>query len=209
MAISSSPIASSAYQVSTTLSTSFDCGSGADFLVVTFSTYSGKRMVSMSYNGSSMNLGVEYSVANENTAIYYLASPSSGSNTLSASTTGPAGPDIQFTATSWSGIDQSSPVDVTNGVSSEDINITTSAENTLIIDTILDANDPITGTQTIVDNRAFSGASCGVQYRVEATSGTYSMNWTNSGANTFIRHSAIAFQEASAVADNALAMCNF
>lgn len=123
--------------------------------------------------------------------IFYLASPTAGSNTLSITTSGSIGDVLGFGCISLAGVDTSNPVDATatggETPGSEDprsTSITTVTTGAFIVDSISDrsANIVVGGSQTQMYLLG-SGDQMAASYRLATTAGSYAMDW-NPDQNT-------------------------
>lgn len=116
---------------------SFDC-SGGDFLVIGVFTNGATSALSATYNGVSMTQLSFFSDGSNKNAMFYLANPASGSNTISVTRTG--GSNMSIVAAAYSGVDQTTPIDasVTKTRSSSPFvspNITVSDSNNWLVAT--------------------------------------------------------------------------
>jgi len=110
MAIANTTSASIAnWSSSNPATASFDC-SGGDFLYVTLFGNGSMSAVSATYNGVALTLlHLTADAEGNKQAVFYLANPASGSNTLSVSRTG--GSNLSIVASAYSGTDTTTPID--------------------------------------------------------------------------------------------------
>ena len=122
---------------------SFDCA-GGDLLVVKVFTISATRGGAVpTFNSVNMTDSSEGSVSSgseANVELFYLASPSSGAQTISVPNTGGAG--VSLIVSAWSGVDTTDPFDTSNsalnaGSANPSCAITTGAAGKLIVDAMM------------------------------------------------------------------------
>lgn len=102
-----------------TRNTTFDCGSGADFLACGINTQDvGATFVSSTYNGVSMtpnSAGASSQAANAGrymrSHIYYMVAPSTGSNTGTVTMSEAVSNGFRSNYAAYSGVDQTTPED--------------------------------------------------------------------------------------------------
>jgi hypothetical protein len=127
--------------------------------------------------GNSASNGAFY------TEQWYLAAPASGTNNIVVTVSGTT-TKLGIAAISFTGVDQTTPIDVsgsttgTSGTVTKSLTTTNANEYLLDAVTHLSANSPSSETGTVILNDVASGVSTGAQYASAATAGSNSMSWT-------------------------------
>lgn len=129
--------------------------------------------------------------------IWYLVAPATGSNTVSVTTTGTVTSGCAFAA-SFTGVNQTSPVDITGGANGKGqaspitVTVTTVSTNAWLIDSLYNKISPGSLTkganQTLVaaeQGPNAGGDSADSSYKGPLASGSNSMSYTFAGADDF------------------------
>jgi len=175
-----------------TRSWSHTCGSSENRLLVVLvatrdNTLADRTISSVTYNGDALTLArADDNSDIRHSEIWYRIAPATGSNTVLV-TAGGTCDAISAVAMSFSGVAQSSPIDVSGGVSkgggatSTSVPLTTTVDNAVIIDVLHNsqhANSWVKGdAQT--SRYSLDGTSQDVQVstRPAPTAGTYTNTW--------------------------------
>lgn len=161
--------------------------SGSDRLLIVsahWSVSSSRSVSGITYNGASLTqIGSQISNGNSQVTVWYLLNPATGSNTLTISGTLTGG---QFTAVSYSGVDQTSPIGVTNtatgSVNNSNpaiVSLTTGSDNSRLLQAIATSGSANTTDYTfsppaIERSKASSGTGVAiVADRNTASTGSY------------------------------------
>lgn len=117
----------------TTNSCTYTCSSGSDRLLIAYvGWYNGQSISACTYNGVAMTVGasINPSGGQRGAAVYYLLSPATGANTLSASCT-PGGQYLYLAGSDYTGVlgFDASNTEANASSSSQTIDITTVADN--------------------------------------------------------------------------------
>jgi hypothetical protein len=156
-------------------------------------------ITALTYNGVAMTKSQGTTTGAMRAEIWYLASPATGTNVVSATVTGDTD-DRKFRSTSWTGV--SSTLDAsgtgTGGTGNPSVSITTVAANAMIVDAAAKFGTTaftVGAGQTSVMNDT-TGSTTGVaSYKSQASAGSTTMSWTNASANDW---SAVALSLAPA-----------
>ena len=166
--------------------------SGSDLaLVVAISSAdaSPDKVTSVEYNGTAMTLEVEYDTSSGDgfSQVWSLANPSTGSNSVEYATVTGAISDVAAVAYSFSGVDQTTPIDATASnrtTTSPSVSVTTnSADSWLVASMVseqslpdrLSADSPATERLEI----DFGADIGGISDRLVTTATNYTMSWTD------------------------------
>lgn len=146
------------------------------------------------YNSVAMTkANRQNSIGAATTEIWYLVNPASGTNSLSVTLSGSAG-FYDAVAISYSGVDQSTPMDATavgqsvaSGSTSNSLSITTVTNGAVVVDCVNAGAAPtltVGGSQTKdVDNTNTNSDKFGVSHQLKTTAGITTMTW-NFGPST-------------------------
>ncbi len=140
----------------------------------------------VTYNGVAMTLVASSSVNAETSSLccwYVLVNPSTGTNAVAM--TGVTSTKTKCASYSFSGVDQTTPIDqhtTNSGTSGSGItnSLTLSAANEYMLDVVVhaSANTPSSSTGTTVLSSASSGYFGGSQYKLQTSSGSQALAWT-------------------------------
>lgn len=188
-------------------------GSGSNRFVAigcqnAFSTISG-----ITLNGSALTLQHTQTSPSgdpETTTMWSMVAPPSGSQSIVVSFSGSSNNGCSCSATSFTGVNQSAPVDISSGAyntpgsGTNTVTFTTTVKNDMLMDSIVDrqgSTNDIPGSGQTGFN-LFSGLgvmSGGISTKSATTAGSYSMTWTgtNSGGGNQVCQSAIAIVPAN------------
>lgn len=166
-------------------------GSNRILLVPVFTSYgtSGDKISGVTYNGVSMTrvtgaTQIDF-VSGQSFYLYYLIAPATGTNTVLITATGSG--EIYGTTVSYTGVDQTSPIDnSTTTTSGGTITLTTVADNCW---TLSFGRNTATGALTASTGTTQRSAGSGL-YNIGDSNGAItpvgstSMSWTPDNANT-------------------------
>lgn len=194
---------------------------GSDLaLILVLSTFDagGTKITEIEYNSVAMTLEYEFVDTAGTFAIqqiWSLVAPDTGANTVNYKTLADIGAisDVVATAYSFSGVDQTTPIDVTANnttATSPTVDITTSNANSWIVAAML--SEQSTGTKVSVDSPATERhkvdtgtETLGISDRSVTTATTYTMSWTDTDDDEETAMIAGEVKEAAAGDDHTLA----
>jgi hypothetical protein len=195
--------AAASTNLTTDLSWSHTCASGAT-LVVIVATQTGTNInpTSVTYNGSAMTLVATQGNANPNLqlAMYYHATPASGSNTVNVSWSGATVARSGGIALSVTGADSSPAGNNSSNAqatTTPSLNLTTGTGNSWVINGFEVGGSPEepTATGTNQTRRAhlivLSNFEMTISTQTTTTAGTYTNSWSKSGSS---QSASIAFE---------------
>ncbi len=139
---------------------------------------------SASYNGTSLTKATSTLSGGMDAETWYLANPSSGSNTVSVTVTGDTDA-IKLNAATFTGITQSSPIDAnataTGGSGNPSVSLTTATANDLIVATLSRySTTGATSNRTSLYND-ITGSTLGASsYQLATSTGSYTDTYTGS-----------------------------
>lgn len=189
-AIAFDATANATNQGSTPSSFAHTCTGTNLVLAVSVASYRGPS--SCSYNSVAMTLGVSASLGQAKTGVYYLANPSTGSNTVSFTATSSGMDDI--CAISFSGADTSSPTGITGTNTTTNSNtisqsVTTTRANSFLVDAVATEDDsthvygPDAGQTQRMWGQSDFWIGGGASTKPTTSISSYTMGWTlSSGA---------------------------
>lgn len=165
----------------------------------------------VTYNGTSCtsqradaNIAGDPDTFSARTAIYTLVNPSTGANNVVVTWTGTVTYGASG-ASSWTGVDQTTPVDATGGATGLIIvlsaGVTTTVDDCYLIDAVYSRSGTLTkdATQTTIANVSIAGDdSFGASYKSAGASGAKTMDWTESADGNDWVISVIALKPATA-----------
>lgn len=160
-------------------------------------TYNGTAMTKVTGSGQNSSGGKFY------TEQWYLIAPSTGANNIVA-TVGGACDKLGVAGVSFTGADQTNPIDVNTTASgtgsSVTASLTTTAASEYLVDAAcrLSANTATSNSGTSVLNDGAVGAAMAVQYASAASSGSNSMSWTYPAGADEWAYSVLAVKAAAA-----------
>jgi RHS repeat-associated protein len=144
-------------------------------------------ITSATYNGTSLTKATSTRGGGMASEIWYLANPASGSNTVSVTVTG-ATDSIKLTAASFTGANQSSPLDASNATSgwggNPTISLTTGTANDLVTATLsrFGTTDATTNRTSLYNSTASSTLGA-ASYQIATAAGSYSDTYTGSASS--------------------------
>lgn len=167
-------------------------------------------VTAMTYNGVSMTKAVGYTGTSTamRSEIWYLSSPSSGANTVSATVTGDTD-QRGFVSSSWLGAATTSVLDAANAGATGDVSpisgsVTTTQANSLIIDSAARFGTAAVtkgGSQTLLQSDVSGSTTVASSYQLATTATAYTLTWTTSGTNDWA-HVVASFKENTSTAVN-------
>jgi hypothetical protein len=204
MAIAFQQAGNSGQQTGSSHSFAFNNTGGTELLVVSVCTVENtafEQVSSITYNGDALTRHIRRTYGGGNCGwveIWYRVSPATGSNTLAVTLSGT--PDYLWvaSATSWSGVDTSTPFDVA-GVGAEGTNntgtvsITTATDNTWLVAGFAEyADETITGaggsqTDDIISQGGPSGTAIASSHKGPiASAGPASISYALSASTAWV-----------------------
>ena len=167
----------------------------------------------VTYNGTSCtsqradaNITGDPDTFSGRTAIYTLINPSTGANNVVVTWTGTVTYGASG-ASSWTGVDQTTPVNAVGGATGASTTlsagITTTVDNCYLIDAVYSRSGTLTkdATQTTIANVSIAGDdTVGASYKSAGATGAKTMDWIESADGNDWAISAIALAPASSVA---------
>lgn len=191
---------------------SFTVGSGSNrLLIVSISTWNnggtGAGCSGVTYNGTSMT-AVGNGVANGQfyTEQWRLVAPASGTANIVATVSGKTD-KLGLGAVSFSGMDQTTGIDVSTSATGTSGTVTASLTTTAISEYIVDAvshlsaNNPTSFTGAKIYSDAANGVSTDAQYQLSGATGTNSASWTFPDPGDGWAYSTLAVKAFSGVSD--------
>jgi hypothetical protein len=146
-------------------------------------------MSGITYNGVAMTAGPVITSGAMRSELWYIIAPPTGTSTISATVSG-ATDERKFSAVSFAGVAQSSPVDTSNtqltSGTSASISLTTTTANDMVIDSLAHFGTQFmtAGSNQSTAFNSFSGSSgAAVSYKNAATAGSNTTSWTTTGTN--------------------------
>lgn len=195
--------------------------SGSDRLLVVCVHYAGDNFSSVTYNGVALTTALQQVVSFITYGIYYLVAPASGTHNVVVSNTGSYSQTFISSSISFTGVDQSSPLDTTgsgtqSSSTSNTVTMTTTESNTVLVDMafISEAGATMTpgsGQTEFYDDSTTNGQHIASSYKIVSSSGSNTMSYSKSGSNWPWRSLAAAFvdvEQPSAATDNAIFFAN-
>ena len=196
------------YDTTTSNTISFTVGSGSNRLLIVTASYwedvAGTGTITgITYAGTSMTQVVTATETAMSTYIYRLVAPTSGTNNIVITTSG-ATDSRKFGVISFTGVNQTTPINASNtAIASTSgpltASLTTTVANTMLVDAAsnFSANTITPGTgQTVIFNTTSNGVSGGASYKAFASTGSTSMQWTTAGIDDW-SYSIVAVAPAS------------
>jgi len=185
MAIALDAVAKSIEQTSTTNFTFSHTCTGSDLCLVVAVASSANPATSATYNGVSMTAVAAATTLN---GLYirhfYLVAPATGANTVSITFSSAAGVAYGLSA-SFTGVDQSSPIDATSTGSTGTSNtgmgdsVTTVANNAMVLGGIARGSGETLTLTTGTAHQQTNGGGTGAQaYILKATAGAQTIDWS-------------------------------
>jgi RHS repeat-associated protein len=143
-------------------------------------------VTSASYNGVAMTKATNIRKDGMESEIWYVVNPASGAHTLSVTVTG-ATDSIKLSASTFTGVDQTTPYVASNTATGESgnpsVSRTTTVANSLLVATLSRySTTAATTNKTSLYNNATGETVGASSYQVTATTGSYSDTYTGSSA---------------------------
>ena len=178
----------------TTLSWSHTCAGTNRILIVGLQVFDDtndteRTVASVTYNGVALTRIDRQVTSNIASELWRLVAPATGTNTILV-TLGAANDFSLGQASSYTGVDQSSPINASNKATSSStmdatVNVTSTVNNCVVVDSVVKYNttEAITagsGQTTIASLSVGSGFGLkgASSYETKATAGVTTMNWT-------------------------------
>lgn len=167
----------------------------------------------VTYNGTSCtsqradaNIASDPDTFSGRSAIYTLVNPSTGANNVVVTWTGTVTYGASG-ASSWTGADQTTPVNAVGGATGTSTTlsagITTTVDNCYLVDAVYSRSGTLTknAAQTTIANISIAGDdTVGASYKNAGTAGAKTMDWTESADGNDWAMSVIALAPSSSVA---------
>lgn len=170
----------------------FDC-TGVDALFVLVATNQAQNVDGITYNGVAMTQISALTSATQKSWVYYLASPTTGTNNISVDFSA-ACSYLHMAAVGYSGADTASPVGATQTYYSNSLtstlngSLTTTADNSFILDFIAAGGDGDTttaGSSQTQRSYQSSGFQTSAWELSVPTAGATTTNYTLNGTNDY------------------------
>ncbi len=167
----------------TTCTRSHTC-SGSNRLLMAHVAVNGQDSATVKYNAVSMTLHTRFNISGRRHEIWYLVAPDTGTNNIVV-TTGSAA-EIAIAGTSFTEVNQSSPIGTTsdNSNSSTFVSVSSTVTSTgIAIDFLLtDQNGSSQAADAGQTNaRSFNGGNFDLGTSIETGAGSVTMGWTWTG----------------------------
>lgn len=209
IAIDSQTVSPSGTGGSSPMTWSMTIGSGSNrFLALGCSTAFGV-ISGITINGTPLVLSTQAVINLDPNAasIWTLVAPPSGSQSIVVTWAGSSNHGVYCAATSFTGVNQSSPIDVSTasfnspGTGTQTATLTTITKNDMLFDAIEDrqgTGDTVGGGQTAFGAFVDGVQSGGTSTKTSTNAGAYSMSWTtvNGGAGGAVANVIIAIAPA-------------